>query len=86
MFLFITGSGMAQTYFTQQDTLRGSITPERSWWDLGYYHLDIAVDPGMKTIEGKNTIRYKVLQEGQVMQIDLQAPLQIDSILICSAS
>ena len=26
--------------FTRQDTLRGSITPERAWWDLNYYHLD----------------------------------------------
>ena len=22
--------------FTHQDTLRGSITPERAWWDLTY--------------------------------------------------
>ncbi|MFA7410270.1 MAG: hypothetical protein WCY83_08580, partial [Bacteroidales bacterium] len=30
---------------TRQDTLRGSITPEREWWDLIYYHLDIRVNP-----------------------------------------
>ena len=30
---------------TRQDTLRGSITNERSWWDLTYYHLDIKVEP-----------------------------------------
>ena len=30
--------------FTRQDTLRGSITPQRAWWDLTYYHLDIIVD------------------------------------------
>ena len=28
--------------FTRQDTLRGSITKERIWWDLTYYHLDIS--------------------------------------------
>ena len=33
---------------TRQDTLRGSITPERSWWDLNYYHLDISVNPEKK--------------------------------------
>ncbi len=27
--------------FTRQDSLRGMITEERSWWDLNYYHLDI---------------------------------------------
>ena len=30
---------------TRQDSLRGSITPEREWWDLTYYHLDIKVNP-----------------------------------------
>ncbi len=45
--------------FTRQDTLRGSITPEREWWDLSYYHLDIKVEPETKTISGKNTIQYK---------------------------
>ena len=38
--------------FTRQDTLRGSITPERAWWDLTYYHLDISVDPENKFIKG----------------------------------
>ncbi|WP_067148616.1 M1 family metallopeptidase [Pseudotamlana agarivorans] len=63
--------------FTRQDTLRGSITPERTWWDLTYYHLDIIVEPNNKFISGKNTIQYKVLKENQVLQIDLQQPLKI---------
>jgi len=63
--------------FTQQDTLRGSITPERIWWDLIYYHLDIEVVPNTKFISGKNTIKYTVLNEYQSLQIDLQAPLKI---------
>jgi aminopeptidase N len=63
--------------FTRQDTLRGSITPERAWWDLTYYHLDIKVNPDEKYISGKNTIQYKVLKNNSVMQIDLQAPLKI---------
>ena len=29
----------SETVFTHQDTLRGSITKERAWWDLKYYHL-----------------------------------------------
>ena len=63
--------------FTKQDTLRGSITPERAWWDLTYYHLDIAVDPDEKFISGKNTIQYKVLETANTIQIDLQPPMQI---------
>ncbi len=65
----------SQRIFTRQDTLRGSITPERAWWDLTYYHLDIVVDPDNQTIEGTNTVHYKVLQPAAVMQIDLQEPL-----------
>jgi aminopeptidase N len=66
--------------FTRQDTLRGSITPERAWWDLTYYHLDIEVKPNEKFISGKNTIQYKVLASNQVMQIDLQAPMEITKV------
>ena len=61
--------------FTYQDTLRGSITPERAWWDLNYYHLDISVDPETKTIKGKNTVQYTVLDSNNRLQIDLQPPL-----------
>ena len=63
--------------YSRQDSLRGTITPERAWWDLSYYHLDIAVDPANKSIKGKNTIIYKVLEDYNVMQIDLQPPLRI---------
>ena len=62
---------------TRQDTLRGSITPERSWWDLNYYHLDISVNPEKKYIEGSNLVYYTVLSSNNVMQIDLQEPLEL---------
>lgn len=66
--------------FTRQDTLRGSITPERAWWDLIYYHLDVEVDPSSKSIKGKNTVQYKVLEPHTVLQIDLQSPLTITKV------
>jgi len=66
--------------FTQQDTLRGSITPERAWWDLTHYHLQIDVNPDEKFISGSNTIRYKVLSENQLLQIDLQPPMNLEKV------
>ncbi|WP_298418206.1 M1 family metallopeptidase [uncultured Kordia sp.] len=64
--------------FTKQDTLRGSITTERAWWDLTHYHLDIEVKPTQQTISGSNTIQYKVVSSNKkTLQIDLQSPLQI---------
>ena len=67
--------------FTHQDTLRGSITPERAWWDVTYYHLDVKILPETKSISGKNTIQYKVLNPYTVMQIDLQEPLIITKVV-----
>lgn len=80
--VLITTSTQAQLLtdknsFTRQDTLRGSITPEREWWDLTYYHLDIKVNPDNKFISGKNTVQYKVLKTDSVLQIDLQPPLNL---------
>jgi aminopeptidase N len=66
--------------FTRADTLRGSITPERAWWDLTYYHLEVAVDPEERYIRGSNLIRYRVREPQSVLQIDLQAPLHIDRV------
>jgi aminopeptidase N len=63
--------------FNRQDTLRGSITPERAWWDLTYYHLDIVVNPSDSTIYGTNTVSYRVLKPAVLMQIDLQEPLKL---------
>jgi aminopeptidase N len=60
---------------SRQDTLRGSITPERSWWDLNYYHLNIAVNPDKKQIKGSNSVYYTVLKSNNILQVDLQEPL-----------
>ncbi len=80
--VFVEAQGLLsdKSHFTRQDTLRGSITPEREWWDLTYYHLDIKVDPDTKFISGKNTIQYKVLNGKNVMQVDLQSPMKITKI------
>jgi len=67
--------------FTHADTLRGSITPQRAWWDLMYYDIDIEVNPSSRSIKGKNTIYFNVLQSGEWLQVDLQSPLIIDSVI-----
>ena len=78
----LTAQGIFQekNNFTRQDTLRGAITAERSWWDLNYYHLDIKVDPENKTIKGSNTVGYTVLKSNELMQIDLQEPMDITAV------
>jgi aminopeptidase N len=73
--VFTTSLFSQKPQFTRQDTLRGSITPERIWWDLTYYHLAINVNPADSSINGTNTVSYRVLEPGNTMQIDLQPPL-----------
>lgn len=72
--------GLAQTTFTHADTLRGSITPERAWWNLTYYHLQVRVMPNDSALSGSTTIQYTVLQPAQTLQVDLQQPLRVTKV------
>lgn len=66
--------------FTHEDTLRGSITKERAWWDLVHYDLKVNVDPKDKSFSGTNTVTYRVLKPASIMQIDLQTPMVISKV------
>lgn len=67
--------------FTRMDSLKGSITPEREWWDLNYYHINLKVDADKRYFDGSVLVRYKVLNPYDKIQIDLQKPLQIDKVI-----
>ena len=62
---------------SRQDWLRGSITPEREWWDLLHYDLAVQFAPEQRTLTGSNQITFRVLAAPQRMQIDLQQPLEL---------
>lgn len=85
--LFLTSCSLAQPLnqklnFTRQDTLRGSNSVERAWWDVLHYDVNVTPEYNTRTITGKTTIQYKVLpnRKSIYMQIDLQQPLVIDTI------
>ena len=67
--------------FSHADTLRGSNGPGRAWWDASFYDLHVAVNPADSSIHGYNAITYRVLKPATRMQIDLQMPLLVDSIV-----
>ena len=71
----------ADIRFTRADTLRGSIGAARAWWDVQSYDLSVRVEPADSSIVGRNEITYRVLQPGTEMQIDLQRPLVLDSVV-----
>lgn len=76
--LFISYIVPAQQ-FTRQDTLRGTVTPERAWWDVLRYDISVTPDYSLKTIKGSCDITFKAIKDGNLMQIDLQQPMQITS-------
>lgn len=91
LFIFITGFANAQKpKYTLFDTLKGSITDQRSWWDVLHYDLHVDFNYKDSSIKGYNKITYKVLgkycadcklkEPISVLQVDLLSPLEIDSI------
>jgi aminopeptidase N len=81
LFLMLNGT-QAQTLhpqraFTHQDTLRGSLNPERTWWDVLRYDISVVPDFRQKTIYGITNISFRVLEKATEMQIDLQEPLAL---------
>ena len=84
--LLLAGSAAAATAqdaprFTRADSMRGSITPQRAWWDVTFYDLHVRVSPADSSIQGRNGITYRVVGPAREMQIDLQMPLVVDSIV-----
>src|SRR5262245_48484505 len=66
---------------THADSVRGADNPNRSWWDVSFYDLHVRVNPGDSSFAGWNRISYRAVQSGQTMQLDLQAPLELDSVV-----
>jgi aminopeptidase N len=70
--------------YTRQDSLRGSIKAGRDWWNVTRYDIRVTPDFASKSIRGSNTISFKWLSPSPTagyMQIDLQQPLVIDSVI-----
>lgn len=89
LFLIVVASllpqiSSGQKAFTHADTLRGSITPERAWWDVQRYDVKVTPDFNSKTIVGENKLTYLVTKDNDNtrMQIDLQVPLAIDCVVL----
>jgi len=68
--------------YTHADTLRGSNGRGRGWWDVQKYVLHVAFDFPNRSIKGSSFINFNVINTpSDSMQIDLQQPMQIDSVL-----
>jgi aminopeptidase N len=70
----------ARSNYTHQDSLRGSLNENRTWWDVKKYAVYVDPDFDSKTIKGYVEISIQVLKSHDRMQLDLQQPMQIDRI------
>ncbi len=77
---FVTAGVMSQTDKQRQAKLRGSISPEREWWDVQHYKLAVEFMPETKSIRGSNQVTFRTLNSGQRLQIDLQPPLRLTAV------
>lgn len=84
LFVFSCNAFSQTKVFTKEDTLWGSNTAYRSWWDVTHYAVSVKPDYIDKSISGNNIITYKTISDSLpfLMQIDLQDPLQVDSVFI----
>ena len=57
--------------FTRADTLRGSLRPERTCYDVTFYELKVKVDTIHKSISGSSEIFFKALSNINVMQLSV---------------
>ena len=67
--------------FTRLDSLQGALTPLRTCFDVGFYHLNVELLPAQEIIKGSSLIRFKVVDPANRIQIDLYSGMSVDSII-----
>ena len=82
LFILFVISNTLQAQYTDCDTIRGTLQPNRSSYDVKKYVLDIAILPDKKYLQGSNSITFEVVGSNfNAMQIDLFSNLHLDSII-----
>jgi aminopeptidase N len=64
-----------------KENMPSNTLPERKWWNVLHYAIDVTPNYNKKFITGTNSITFRTLQSGRVMQIDLQQPMDITKII-----
>jgi len=67
--------------FSRSDSLRGSLSPLRSCYDINFYHLDVKFNLHEKFISGSNQFKFTAVQDFNRLQFDLFANLTIEKII-----
>ncbi len=79
---FLSGKNFAQPLVNESDVLRGSLNENRDWFDIKKYVIDVTPNYEEKSIIGVVSWKALAVKPSKKIQIDLQVPLVIDSILL----
>ncbi len=71
----------ANQTFSRYDSLRGTLTPLRTCYDIFFYDLNLRIDPATKRIKGHNTIHYKTSAPFTRLQVDLFSNMKISRVV-----
>lgn len=76
LLILTTGIFSAQT-FTKQDSLKGSDTKFRNFWDVKKYEITVEPKFNDQSVSGTNKITFEITKDvvNPVFQIDLQQPM-----------
>lgn len=77
----LSSFGFAQT-FTKQDTLKGSDTHFRNFWDVKKYEITVEPNFENKSIKGTSRIEFIITKDilNPTFQIDLQQPMKAENV------
>ena len=82
--LFLSSFAQKEHYsnirFTEADSLRGMLRPERTCYDVHFYDLSIKVDIKKKFIKGYVDIYFHTMEDFTRLQVDLYKNMEINKI------
>jgi aminopeptidase N len=67
--------------FTRADSLRGTLSPYRTAYDILFYHLDIKIDIENQFISGSNLFLFKAVDDFNRLQFDLFDNLKVEKVV-----
>jgi aminopeptidase N len=70
-----------RTTYTRADTLRGTLSPLRSCYDINYYHLDVKISVDEKSVQGSNEFHFRAATDFTRLQFDLFSNLKVDKVI-----
>ena len=66
---------------SRADSLRGTLTPLRTCYDINFYHLDVKIDIDQRSVSGSNEFVFTAMQDFNKLQFDLFDNLKVEKVL-----